>query len=83
MGKPYTLRPALRRYQIRHQLTTPALAAALSTTPDRLACLAQCVGPDADDPRFTPAVTRLARHVGCEADSLAVILLEDVERAHA
>ena len=83
MGKPYTLRPALRRYQIRHQLTTPALAAALCTTPDRLACLAQCVGPDVDDPRFTPAVTRIAHHVRCEADSLAVILLEDVERIHA
>ena len=83
MGKPYTLRPALRRYQIRHQLTTPALAAALSTTPDRLACLAQCVGPDADDPRFTPAVTRIARHARCEAEALAVILLEDVERIHA
>ena len=83
MGKPYTLRSALRRYQIRHQLTTPALAAALCTTPARLARLATCVGPDADDLRFTPAVKRLARHVGCEAESLAVILLEDVERIHA
>ena len=83
MGKPYTLRAALRRYQIRHQLTTPALAAALSITEDRLARLATCVGPDADDPRFTPAITRIARHVGCEADTLAGILLEDVERIHA
>ena len=83
MANPLTLRSALRRYQIRHQLTTPALAAALSITEDRLVRLAICVGPDADDPRFTPAVTRIARHVGCEADSLAVILLEDVERAHA
>jgi len=74
MATSRTLRAALRRYQIRHQLTTPALAAALSITEDRLARLAICVGPDVDDLRFTPAVTRIARHVGCEAEALTVIL---------
>ena len=74
---------AFRSYQRRHGLTIAGIAAELNTTEDRTLHLRMCSYAEATDPTFHSVVKQLARYARCNAEALAVILLEAGEFNHA